>query len=119
MPSADPYPYLYVNADGSARELHPGEREYLETEFSGGDGAAPYIKSSYTARDGWGEITGYLARAKLPAGTPIREAPAEDPHRPLSKAEYVNWLRGKGAEVIENADGTLTIKGAARKPNSD
>ena len=30
-----PYPYVYVLADGSARELHENERKYLETEFSG------------------------------------------------------------------------------------
>ena len=30
----DPYLYVYVNQDGSARELHPDERSYLETYFS-------------------------------------------------------------------------------------
>jgi hypothetical protein len=28
----------------TARELHPSEQKYLETEFKGGDGAAPYVK---------------------------------------------------------------------------
>jgi len=41
----EPYRYVHVEADGSARELHPSERRYLETEFKGGDGAAPYIKA--------------------------------------------------------------------------
>jgi hypothetical protein len=31
MPAADLYPYVYVNADGTARELHPSEQKYLET----------------------------------------------------------------------------------------
>jgi hypothetical protein len=53
MPAA-PYPYVYVNADGTARELHANEQKYLETDFKGGDGAAPYVKSSYQERDGWG-----------------------------------------------------------------
>jgi hypothetical protein len=48
MPAADLYPYVYVNADGTARELHPSEQKYLETEFKGGGGAAPYVK-----RAGW------------------------------------------------------------------
>jgi hypothetical protein len=39
MPAADPYPYVYVNADGTARELHASEQKYLEAEFKGGDGA--------------------------------------------------------------------------------
>jgi len=51
MPAAEPYPYIYVNADGTARELHAGERAYLETEFKGGDGAMPYIKDSYEERN--------------------------------------------------------------------
>ena len=61
------YPYIYVNADGTARELHASERRYLETEFSGGDGAAPYIKDRYDEPNGWGELKGYLKRSELPA----------------------------------------------------
>jgi hypothetical protein len=33
MPAADPHPYVYVNADGTARELRASEQKYLETEF--------------------------------------------------------------------------------------
>ena len=53
MPVAEPYPYVHVNGDGTARELHPNERQYLESEFRPGDGAAPYVKSSYAERNGW------------------------------------------------------------------
>ena len=35
MPAADLYPYVYVNADGTARELHPSEQKYLETRVQG------------------------------------------------------------------------------------
>jgi len=115
MPTAKLYPYVYVIADGTARELHASERQYLETEFSGGDGAAPYIKRSYSQRDGWGEISGYLKRSKLPAGTVIHAAPAEDPQRPLSTTEYIAWLRNKGVEVIENSDGSMTLMGKPRR----
>jgi hypothetical protein len=115
MPAAALYPYVYVIADGTACELHASERQYLETEFSGGDGAMPYIKSSYSERDGWGEITGYLERSELPAGTVIHHAPAEDPRRPLSKTEYIAWLRNKGVEVIENSDGSMTIMAKPRR----
>jgi preprotein translocase subunit SecD len=41
MPTAAPHPYVYVNAEGTARELHANERQYLETEFRPGDGAQP------------------------------------------------------------------------------
>ncbi len=110
-----PYPYIYINADGTARELHAGERAYLETEFKGGDGAMPYVKDSYEERNGWGEISGYLKRAALPAGMPVADAPAEDPRRPMSREDTIAWLRGKGVEVTENSDGSLTVHGLPDK----
>lgn len=103
-----PYKYVYVEVDGTARELHADERTYLETEFDGADGARPYIKSSYRQRDGWGELSGYLKRSKLPAGISIKPAPAEDPNQPLSRDAYIDDLRAKGLEVTENRDGTFT-----------
>ena len=102
------YAYVYVEVDGTARELHADERTYLETEFDGADGARPYIKSNYKQRDGWGELSGYLKRSKLPAGTLIKPAPAEDPSQPLGRDEYIDDLRAKGLEVTENPDGTFT-----------
>ena len=50
MPNAESCLYVYVNEDGTARELHPNERQYLETEFLPGDGAAPHVKRSYAER---------------------------------------------------------------------
>ena len=115
MPTASAYPYVYVNADGTARELHAGERTYLETEFQGGDGAMPYIKDTYEERNGWGDLNGYLKRAQLPDGIPIAEAPAEDPNRPMSREESIAWLRAKGVEVVENADGSYTTLAKPRR----
>ncbi len=109
MSIAESSPYIYVNADGTARELHAAERAYLETEFKGGDGAMPYIKDTYDERNGWGELSGYLKRAALPAGTAIAAAPLEDPRRPLTRADFATWLRSMGAEVVENEDGSITI----------
>jgi hypothetical protein len=106
-----PYPYIYVNADGTARELHAAERVWLETEFKGGDGAAPNVKDSYEERNGWGELNGYLAREALPAGTPVADAPAENPIKPMNREDYIAFLRGKGLEVTENADGSIKIHG--------
>jgi hypothetical protein len=103
------YPYIFVNADGTARDLHASERRYLETEFTGGDGAAPYIKDSYDELNGWGELKGYLMRSALPAGTRIHAAPADDPLKPMSQAEHIEWLRGKDVLVVENRDGSFTM----------
>jgi len=107
---SEPFRFVHVNADGTVRELHESERRYLQTEFKGGDGAAPYIKSRYDERNGWNELTGYLERRLLPEGMATAAAPADDPIRPLDRGEYIAWLRGKGVEVIENADGSLTVK---------
>ena len=70
MPGAELFPYVYVNADGTARELHPSERQHLQSDFRPGDGAAPYVKCSYTDRNGWGELTGYLERSESPPRHP-------------------------------------------------
>ena len=103
------YPYVYINADGSARELHERERAYLDAGFKGGDGNMPFIKLRYAERNGWGNLAGYLKRALLPAGLAAGAAPAEDPLRPSSRAEEIARLRAWGAEVVENADGSLSI----------
>ncbi len=113
----DPYPYVYVNADGSARELHPNERKYLETPFQGGDGARPYVKRSYSQKDGWGEIAGFLKRSKLPPGTPVSAAPEQEPRMPLTKADHIQFLRSKGMEVVEHSNGSITVNKPAKKPN--
>jgi hypothetical protein len=99
MAKIESYAYVYVNADGTARELHSNERQYLETEFLPGDGAAPSVKDSYAERNGWGEIKGYLERSKIPKDTLIQEAPKEDPTRLMNVDELAEWLRGKGAKV--------------------
>jgi hypothetical protein len=105
MPDAENYLYVYVNADGTARELHPNERQYLETEFLPGDGAAPSVKDSYAERNGWGEIRGYLERSKLPEGTPVQQAPKLDPRQLMNSAELVEWLRRKGVKVTAKGQG--------------
>jgi hypothetical protein len=111
----DPYPYVYVNANGTARELHPGERDYLETRFQGGDGNRPYVKSRYSQRNGWGEISGFLKRARLPRGIVIESAPSENPSNPLTKLEQIQFMRDKGLVVTENPDGTMRV----HKPSTD
>ena len=88
------------------------EREYLETLFHPADGGRPYIKSRYLQKDGWGEVAGFLKRSKLPRGAQILAAPEKEPYRPKTKEDQIQFLRGRGVEVIENGDGTFT----ARKP---
>ena len=44
--------FVYINQDGSARELVEGERVYLETELEPGDSGRSYVKSSYESKNG-------------------------------------------------------------------
>src|SRR5688572_21795819 len=69
-PRENGYQYVMVTKDGSAREVTPAEREYLETEFDPADGARPYIKFRYESVDGWGSIEGFLLRRQLPSRIP-------------------------------------------------
>jgi hypothetical protein len=108
--STDIYPYVHVNADGTARELHPNERRFLETPFHPADGGRPYIKRSYAQTNGWGEITGILKRSKLPEGTSISAAPEEDPMKAFSRENQIQFFRSKGLEVVEHGDGRFTVR---------
>jgi hypothetical protein len=113
--SLEPYPYVFVENDGSVRELHFEERKYLETPFSPFDGGRPYIKEDYESRDGWKSIKGFCPRAKIPDGMRIAGAPDDslDPNLPnpnLSKAELSKLLQEKGFEITEQTGGTVIAK---------
>jgi hypothetical protein len=68
---------VWINSDGTARELTEADKKYVDSEYSPFDGARPYIKSHYSQRTALGEIKGYLLRAEIPNGVPIYPAPPE------------------------------------------
>lgn len=70
------FKYVYVEDDGSARELDAREREYLTAEFPAGDGGRPYIKLRYESLTRAGHMRGYLRRRQLPKRVAIK--PAQD-----------------------------------------
>jgi len=73
------------------------------------DGARPYVKWRYGQKDGWGEIKGFLRRAKLPKRIAIVATPLDDPLSDLrGREEHIPFLRDKGFEVIESNDGSFT-----------
>jgi len=85
---------VYVNEDGSVRELTDAEKTYVETEFSPLDGARPYIKSRYVDRTAWG-IQGYLPRTNVPHGMSIHPAPPQNllqPQTPQAVADSLVQL---------------------------
>lgn len=102
----DPYPFVFVNEDGSVRELHAAERRYLETPFEGSDGARPYIKTSFDERNGWGNLRGFCYRSLVPADRPIAAAPLDDPHPPMTMEEYVEWLKRLLSDDPDRGPGT-------------
>ena len=59
--------FVYVEDDGSIRELSAEEAEYLATPFHPADGGRPYIKNSYKARTPAGQLGGFLHRRDVPA----------------------------------------------------
>jgi len=67
----DGFEYVYVEIDGTVRELDKGEIEYLETKFEPSDGARPYIKSSYNQLTPDKKILGFLHRDKVPGNIKI------------------------------------------------
>jgi len=86
---------VYINNDGSARELTEMDKKYVDTEFSPFDGARPYIKSHYSQRTALGEIRGYLSRTEVPDGVPIDPAPPEiavRPQTPQTVADSISEL---------------------------
>jgi hypothetical protein len=102
-----PYPYIYVNEDGSARELHKRQRQYLETPFLGCDGGRPYVKWRYKQEHA-GDIKGFLKRTRLPRRIHVEPAPLEDPNRAWNE-ERIRKLREKGYDVIEDDSGHFTV----------
>jgi hypothetical protein len=102
--------YVYINQDGSARELTSDERAYLAEEFYPGDGGRPYIKSRHSTKDGWGSFSGFLSRDDLPANVPVE--PSNPNYKPVSydfHQEMIEESEKVGDIVTQNADCSVTI----------
>jgi hypothetical protein len=108
-----PYPIVFVEDDGTVRELHQSERAYLETPFDPTDGARPFVKSSYKKKDGWGSTEGFCLRSKIPSNISIGEAPLEDPSENTKErflAKQIKFAKENGFEIIEEADGRVITR---------
>lgn len=64
--------FVFVEDDGSARELTAHEAEVLATSFDATDGNRPYIKRRYDSRTPTGRLSGFLPQSELPTGFPVR-----------------------------------------------
>jgi hypothetical protein len=103
------FEFVYVNQDGSVRELSPEERAYLSTEFSGGDGGRPYIKMSYRGRDGWGSQSGFIPRRLVPPRLAIAPVhPDFDARGGHLIHDLFGAYRAAGDTIVTNTDGSIT-----------
>jgi hypothetical protein len=103
------FKFVYVNQDGSVRELSPGEQAYLSEEFSVGDGGRPYIKSNYESSDGWGSQSGFISRRQVPADIPILLVhPNYDVLKKECGHDMLGSHRAAGDIIEKNANGSIT-----------
>lgn len=103
------FKFVYVNQDGSVRELSPGEQDYLSQKFLGGDGGRPYIKSSYESSNGWGSQSGYIRRRRVPSRIAILPVnPNYDTAVKEITEDVLNTYRAAGDIIVTNHDGSIT-----------
>jgi hypothetical protein len=80
------FEYVYVEDDGTVREVSEDEQNYLNTHFHPGDGARPYKKMRYNSRNGWGNLSGFIPRRRVPRQLPI--GPYTPSNKPQANAYY-------------------------------
>jgi len=103
------FKFVYVNQDGTVRELSPEEVVYLSQKFSGGDGGRPYIKSSYESIDGWGSQSGFIERHRVPSRITISPVnPNYDIAVKELKEDFLGSHRAAGDIIVENDDGSIS-----------
>lgn len=65
-PVEEGFQYVWVNDDGTAREVTPVERRRLSSEYRDGDSRRAYVKLSYASKNKQGGRCGFLRRRQLP-----------------------------------------------------
>lgn len=110
-PHEEGFEYVYVNQDGTVRELASGEVESLSSDFLPGDSGRPYIKFRYGSKDGWGSLSGFILRRKVPRHIKI---PPVNPNykgdESLSRDDLIQGALADGDIVTQNEDGSVTIE---------
>ena len=108
-----PYPFVFVEDDGTVRELHAGERKHLEAPFHPADGSRPHVKNSFEQKNTVGSMKGYCLRSKIPSHLVIHDSPEEDPTA-LSEKEVIDHeirlSSEQGFEFVKNEGSKLTFR---------
>ena len=68
------FDYVYIEDNGSVRELKPEEEEKLSSLFFVGDEVEFYIKPQYESLNPSGRSSGYLKRHQLPGKAAVGKA---------------------------------------------
>lgn len=101
------FKFVYVNQDGSVRELSPGEQAYLSKKFLGGDSGRPYIKCGYKSSDGWGSQSGFIERRRVPSHIAILPVhPNYDAREKELGYDMLGSHRAAGDLIDTNDDGS-------------
>ena len=74
-PDEPGFRFVFVNDDGSVRELDADERAYLDADHHPADGGRPYVKLRYASRTPDGRLGGYLERRRVPPRISIEPHP--------------------------------------------
>jgi hypothetical protein len=102
------FKFVYVNQDGSVRELSPSEQNFLSQKFQGGDGGRPYIKSSYESSNGWGSQSGFIERRRVPSRIKIIPVnPNYDAAVKEVKEDFLDSIRAGGDIIVKNLNGSV------------
>lgn len=65
-PKEEGFKYVYIENDGAVRELYDDEIEYMSETFDPRDSGRPYIKNRYKSLGFSNEISGMIARRRVP-----------------------------------------------------
>ena len=104
------FKYIYVNQDGTVRELSPREKDYLSESFSPADSGRPYIKRFYEGLNGWGSMSGFMLRRKVPSK--IRIQPVNPSYDALAADDPPDFFSDHitaGDIVVKNPDGSGSV----------
>ena len=117
MRSADEF--VYVNQDGSVRELSVNERECLSQDYYPADGGRPYIKSSYESQDGWGSVSGFVLRKRVPSRVVVEPVnPNYAPPEIDTRRENIEDSQLVGDIITQNADGSVLFSPNPNTPHT-
>ncbi len=113
-PKEPGFRYVYINSDGSVRELSRSEKESFTKKYAFGDTERPYGKDRYDQRDGWGSVSGFIERKRVPASIVIGPVDPDYVRAPFTR-ELIREMHEYAGFKVTDSPGGLTVQ---KDPNS-